>query len=375
MNYGSRVKANIAGLPKGYETMPFGRQIEYNNIIKDFKDTAKTGYLGTKRKSVSAALAEFKKLYGVKEYYFIDTTAPGYKDDSIKIWYKTAMQANPAKPPITRQWKPVLIRTNSAGQVQITPQATVRVKAKAVQTAAGGKMRNPSAADELVKIGKNGSGAENAYTQQLVNMGYARRHAGRVYLTDKGKQEYKQQAGRVNPKSASKPNLATLQKVASRYDVRVQKSRSKDYSYSAHGFLGDIQEFLRQIPVEFKQQGADGVYFTVKAGKANPKTWRRNPGDSGPLTPLDSILSAAGYSSRSGTTTRDASGEILRTEYRNGPGKSITVLSDRRGMGKPSYSWISNGPILPAHSGVRTKQTVATLKRTLKAHLKKMDKR
>jgi len=238
-NIGPRVKANIAGLPKGYETMPFGRQIEYNSIIKDFKDTAKTGYLDTKRKSVSAALSEFKKLYGVKEYYFIDTTAPGYKDDSIKIWYKTAMQTNPAKPPITRQWKPMLVRTNAQGQVQVTPQAVVKVKAKAVQA----------------KNSKNG---------------------------------------------------------------------------------------------------------------------RRNPGDSGALNPLDSILSAAGYSSRAGTTTRDASGEIWRTEYRNGPGKSITVLSDRRGSGKPSYAWISNGPVLPAHSGVRTKQTLATLKRTLKAHLKKM---
>lgn len=39
---------------------------------------------------------------------------------------------------ITRQWKPVLIRTNAAGQVQITPQATVR--------AVGGKRKaNPKA--------------------------------------------------------------------------------------------------------------------------------------------------------------------------------------------------------------------------------------
>jgi hypothetical protein len=206
-------------------------------------------------------------------------------------------KANPTKPPITRQWKPVLIRTNAAGQVQIAPQATVRVKAKAVQA------RNPKPVMKLWDVFWSPTG----------------------------------------------------QKIAS----AVRASTSKLAKTKA--------------PAQYRKY--KGEMYVVEVGKANPKTGRRNPGDSGPLTPLDSILSAAGYSSRPGTATRDSSGEILRTEYRNGPGKSITVLSDRRGMGKPSYSWISNGPILPAHSGVRTKQTVATLKRTLKAHLKKMDKR
>jgi hypothetical protein len=215
--------------------------------------------------------------------------------DALKK-YKGRMQ-NPAKPPITRQWKPVLIRTNSAGQVQIAPQATVRVKAKAVQA------RNPKAVMKLWDVFWSPTGQKIA--------------------------------------SAVRASTGKLAKT--------------------------------KAPAQYRKY--KGEMYVVEVGKANPKTGRRNPGDSGPLTPLDPILSAAGYSSRAGTTTRDASGEILRTEYRNGSGKSITVLSDRRGMGRPSYSWISNGPILPAHSGVRTKQTVAALKRTLKAHLKKMDKR
>jgi hypothetical protein len=71
-------------------------------------------------------------------------TTPAVRESMDRLLSRASLSnpfpAAPAKPPITRQWKPVLIRTNAAGQVQIAPQATVRVKAKAVQ---GRRKTNP----------------------------------------------------------------------------------------------------------------------------------------------------------------------------------------------------------------------------------------
>lgn len=86
----NKIKVKINGFPKEseYNKMPFGRQIEFQQKIKEFKSSAKIGHLATKRKSVASALKEFIDLYNVTEYYFIDTTTPDYKDDSIQIYYK-----------------------------------------------------------------------------------------------------------------------------------------------------------------------------------------------------------------------------------------------------------------------------------------------
>jgi hypothetical protein len=71
-----------------YDRLPLGRQMDYDQSLKTFKDLARVGYLGTKRKSVKKALSEFIKLNQVTEYYFIDNNTDNYWDDSIQIWYK-----------------------------------------------------------------------------------------------------------------------------------------------------------------------------------------------------------------------------------------------------------------------------------------------
>lgn len=60
--------------------------------------------------------------------------------------------SNPAKPPITRQWKPMLVRTNAQGQVQVTPQAVVKVRARAVQ--AKNPVGRDSADVHVIKAGQ-----------------------------------------------------------------------------------------------------------------------------------------------------------------------------------------------------------------------------
>jgi hypothetical protein len=70
--------------------LPFGRQVEHIRNLNVFKENSKRGWLGTKHKSVPAALKEFIDLYRVTEYFFVDKQSDTYHDDSIEIWYKTA---------------------------------------------------------------------------------------------------------------------------------------------------------------------------------------------------------------------------------------------------------------------------------------------
>lgn len=74
---------------KDFNGMPFGRQIEHFKKLQEFKETAKRGHLGQKRKSTAAALKEFIQLYNVVEYYFKDTETSCYRDDSLEIFYKS----------------------------------------------------------------------------------------------------------------------------------------------------------------------------------------------------------------------------------------------------------------------------------------------
>lgn len=73
---------------KVFNDLPFGRQIEFFRKIEEFKQTAKTNHFGQKRISFAKGLREFRKLYGVTEFYCINRNGPNWKDDSTEIWYK-----------------------------------------------------------------------------------------------------------------------------------------------------------------------------------------------------------------------------------------------------------------------------------------------
>lgn len=58
--------------------------------------------------------------------------------------------------------------------------------------------------------------------------------------------------------------IKQLQRKADRFDVRVEMSDYEHYTFSAHGFLANIQAFMRTLPVEFTTQTGSGVYFTLR---------------------------------------------------------------------------------------------------------------
>ena len=81
-------KYKVAGVEKGFENKPFGRQIESLEIIRKFRSAAKKGYASTKGgKSSLKAVNEWLKLYKPKEYYAQWREDSTYKDDSIEISY------------------------------------------------------------------------------------------------------------------------------------------------------------------------------------------------------------------------------------------------------------------------------------------------
>jgi len=73
---------------KEYNALPFGRQIEYRRKIQEFQATAKSGWVGMKRKKRKAAVKEFLELHDAKQYYYACSDGPNVRDDSFEIWYK-----------------------------------------------------------------------------------------------------------------------------------------------------------------------------------------------------------------------------------------------------------------------------------------------
>ena len=82
-----RLKIENFPKEKDYNGMSFGRRLDYRKPLEDFMNRSKIGHLATKHKSVAKALKEFKDLYNVREYYFIDRQSKFYHDDSIEIHY------------------------------------------------------------------------------------------------------------------------------------------------------------------------------------------------------------------------------------------------------------------------------------------------
>lgn len=78
----------LNGLPKNYQSLPFGRQIEYRRIIAEFKESAKSTHISIKRRTPAAALKEFKDLYNPSEFYAVFHDSPTCRDDAFEVWYK-----------------------------------------------------------------------------------------------------------------------------------------------------------------------------------------------------------------------------------------------------------------------------------------------
>jgi hypothetical protein len=83
-------KLKITGMPseREYNALPFGRQLEFAQKLKEFKVTAKVTHLSQKRQTYQKAIKEAISLYGVKEYWCEFYNEPHCKDDSFEFWYK-----------------------------------------------------------------------------------------------------------------------------------------------------------------------------------------------------------------------------------------------------------------------------------------------
>ena len=81
------IKLKIAGIPKDYATMPFGRQLEYRKVIADFKLCANSCWLSQKRTTSGRAIREAIKLLDVAEYFCQFHDEPTYRDDTFEFFY------------------------------------------------------------------------------------------------------------------------------------------------------------------------------------------------------------------------------------------------------------------------------------------------
>lgn len=78
----------IDGVPKDFDGLPFGRQIEHNRTIKDFMKKAKSQWVGMKGKKGKPEIMKFLKSVGAKEYYVKWQEGSSAKDDSAEVFYK-----------------------------------------------------------------------------------------------------------------------------------------------------------------------------------------------------------------------------------------------------------------------------------------------
>ena len=84
----NKLKIKIDGVPKEYEKLPFGRQIEHRAKIDAFKRSAKVTWLSIKRQSVTRAWREFIAMFEPTEWYANYQDGEFARDDSIEVYYK-----------------------------------------------------------------------------------------------------------------------------------------------------------------------------------------------------------------------------------------------------------------------------------------------
>jgi hypothetical protein len=83
-------KLKITGFPKEkeYNSLSFGRKIEYNSRLKEFKESAKSVWISKKRISAAKAIKEAKDLYNIGEFYCQYHDGKFYSDDVFELFYK-----------------------------------------------------------------------------------------------------------------------------------------------------------------------------------------------------------------------------------------------------------------------------------------------
>jgi hypothetical protein len=85
----SRYIIKINGVPseRTYNSMPFGRQMDYRGVIQDFKEKSKHIHFSAKHTTTSAAFKEFKRLYQPTQWFAVNHDAHLYHDDSFEVWF------------------------------------------------------------------------------------------------------------------------------------------------------------------------------------------------------------------------------------------------------------------------------------------------
>jgi hypothetical protein len=79
----------IKNIPKDFNSLPFGRQIEYNSIFSAWKKEAESTHVGCKHKASLSAVRRFLKEVKPKEYYARWQKDTNYsKADSVEVFYK-----------------------------------------------------------------------------------------------------------------------------------------------------------------------------------------------------------------------------------------------------------------------------------------------
>ena len=74
---------------KQYNSLPFGRQIEFHKKIQEFKSRAKKIHVSQKRTTHTKAMREFKDLHKAVEWFTQYEDSPTCRDDSFEVFYTT----------------------------------------------------------------------------------------------------------------------------------------------------------------------------------------------------------------------------------------------------------------------------------------------
>ncbi len=89
----TKVKVRIKGVPSNYNSLPFGRQLEYRRTIQQFQETAKRAWISQKRISHAKAWKLFLETYQPVEYYTCYLDGQFTRDDSFEVYYKTSKES------------------------------------------------------------------------------------------------------------------------------------------------------------------------------------------------------------------------------------------------------------------------------------------
>lgn len=81
----------LAGVPKNFDQLAFGQQVDYLRKIQQFKTQPETRsiHLSQKRKSYTKAIREAIDLYCVGEFYCQFNASSDCFDDSFEFFYTT----------------------------------------------------------------------------------------------------------------------------------------------------------------------------------------------------------------------------------------------------------------------------------------------